>query len=121
MVVKILLIKQFAKASTMTSQMIKKVFWDKVKQALKDTSADWIEGWVKGEKSFINRYIKPNKDDLKRYKDVIIDLLDSTTPETFLEKCRKARPDLNDLWKKEKTFKAIEKEIKNIKKYVDKL
>lgn len=105
----------------MASQIIKKVFWSKVKQALEDTSEDWIRRWVKGEESFLDTYIKPRKEDLKGYKDLILDLLNSTTPTTFLEKCKKARPDLNDLWKKEETLNAIEKEIKNMKLYVDKL
>lgn len=105
----------------MASQIIKKVFWSKIKQALKDSSADWIGGWVEGEKSLIDTYIKPRKEDVKGYKDVILDLLNSTSPDRFLEECKKARPDLNDLWKKEETLKAIEKEINNMKKYVEKL
>lgn len=105
----------------MASQIIKKVFWSKVKQALKETSADWIRGWVRGEESFIDTYIKPREEDLKGYNDVILDLLDSTTPDNFLEKCRKARPDLTDLWNKEETRKAVEKEIQNMKRYVETL
>jgi len=78
--------------------LAKDAFSRQVAKRVRPLARSYVERWTKGEFWLYRSVVQENERELRGYKPVVLEVLRSTTTRELLAMCRKARPDLEDLW-----------------------
>jgi hypothetical protein len=70
----------------------------KVAQRVRPLSRGYVERWIGGEFSLADQVLLRHANDIRGYKDLVLQTMDSLTVDDLLAKCEATRPDLEDLW-----------------------
>ncbi len=82
----------------------------KVAQRVRPLSRGYVERWIGGEFSLANRVLQKHANDIRAYKDLVLQTMDSLTVEELLTKCTETRPDLGDLWGSDGAHRRLSEE-----------
>lgn len=78
--------------------LAKDAFSRQVARRVRPLARSYVERWTKGEFWLYRSVVQENERELRGYKPVVLEVLRNTTTRELLAMCRKARPDLEDLW-----------------------
>lgn len=90
----------------------------KVAQRASRLSREYVEGWIRGEFSLVDRVARRHENDIRAWKEVVLQTIDALTVEELLEKCRDVRPDLQDLWASDGAHARLSEEWGRAREYV---
>ncbi len=90
----------------------------KIGQRVRPLSRDYIERWIRGEFSLVDRVVKKHGMEIRAWRDVVLRTMESLTVDDLLEACRKARPDFADLWKSDAAKTRLVEEWGKARTYV---
>lgn len=79
-------------------EMAREAVLAKVAQRVGRLSREYVEGWVRGEFSLVDRVAERHGTEIRAWKDVVVETMRALTVEDLLDVCRATRPDFADLW-----------------------
>ena len=82
----------------------------KVAQRVRPLSRGYVERWIGGEFSLADQVLRRHANDIRGYKDLVVQTMDSLTVDDLLAKCEATRPDLGDLWGSEGAHQRLAEE-----------
>lgn len=92
-----------------------------IEDELSKAPKEWICQWKQGELSLVKTFILPYIDEIRKKRRAVLKIVRSLTVEDIKEAFVKARPEFSDLWNSEKFNSKIEKELKELINYINKL
>lgn len=90
----------------------------KVQQRVSRLSRHYVERWIAGEFSLVDRVARRHENDIKAWQDVVLQTMDALTVEELLAVCQEARPDFEDLWRSEGAHARLSDEWGTAREYV---
>lgn len=86
---------------TLLLRMAREAVLIAVAQRARRLSRAYVEGWIQGEFSLVDRVAQRHENEIKAWKDVVLETMANLTVEELLAACDRAKPELADLWKSE--------------------
>ncbi len=93
----------------------------KVAQRVSRLSRGYVEGWIAGDFSLVDRVAQRHENEIRAWKEVVLRTISSISVDDLLQTCKDARPDLTDLWESETARNRLTEEWNNAHAYVEKL
>lgn len=93
----------------------------KVAQRVSRLSRGYVEGWIAGDFSLVDRVAQKHENEIRAWKDVVLQTIVSITVDDLLQICKETRPDFTDLWENETARERLMEEWNNAHAYVEKL
>ena len=90
----------------------------KVSQRVDQLSREYVEGWLEGEFSLVDRVARRHENEIKAWKDVVLETMENLTVEELLATCKATRPDFSDLWESEVAHERLSEEWGRAQTYV---
>ena len=90
----------------------------KVAQRVRPLSRGYVERWIGGEFSLADQVLQRHANDIRGYRDLVIQTMDSLTVDDLLAKCEETRPDLKDLWRSDGAHRRLAGEWENAREAV---
>lgn len=78
--------------------LAREAFRRQIAKRVRPLARSYVERWTQGEFWLYRSVVQGHRAELRAYKDVVLETLRATTAEEMLAVCRRARPDLGDLW-----------------------
>jgi hypothetical protein len=103
------------------AEILKNVILGKIENEFQIASREWINKWLRGEVSSMDVIMLPDMDDVRRYKEIAIRLVQSLNEDELLDGIMRARPDLHKLWTSPQARERVGSEITNINNYISHL
>jgi len=102
-------------------ELAKDAFSRQVAKRVRPLARSYVERWTKGEFWLYRSVVKENERELRGYQPVVLEVLRNTTTRELLAMCRKARPDLEDLWSTPAAEAKLSQEITKVIEAVEAL
>ncbi len=90
----------------------------KVGQRVGRLSRDYVEGWIRGDFSLVDRVARRHENDIRAWREVVLKTIDALTVDELLERCQATRPDFEDLWASEGARARLSEEWDRARAYV---
>ncbi|MFQ6013450.1 MAG: hypothetical protein ACE5LS_07390 [Thermoplasmata archaeon] len=90
----------------------------KVAQRVRPLSRGYVERWIAGEFSLADQVVQKHANDIRAYRDLVLQTMDALTVEDLLLRCEETRPDLEDLWGSPEAHERLAEEWDKAHAYV---
>ncbi len=103
---------------TLLIDMAREAVLAKVSRRVSSLSRGYVEGWISGEFSIVDRMARKHENEIRAWRDVVLETMDSLTVDELLRICQEARPDFADLWESAGARRRLEEEWGRARAYV---
>lgn len=90
----------------------------KVSQRVGRLSREYVEGWIRGDFSLVDRVARRHENDIRAWREVVLQTIDALTVDELLKRCQATRPDFDDLWTSEGARIRLTEEWDRARAYV---
>ncbi len=104
---------------TLLVDMAREAMLAKVGQRVKPLSRGYIERWIQGEFSLVDRVAKKHEMEIRAWKSVVLSVMETLGVDDLLAACKTARPDFTDLWESEGARRRLKEEWTKARGYVE--
>ena len=93
----------------------------KVEDRVRKLDRAYVVRWIAGNLWISDDLTRKYARNLKAWRGTVLETLDALTPAELLEACRRARPDLADLWDTPEATAKVAEEWRRGRAFVEKL
>lgn len=104
---------------TLLQEMAQEAVLAKIGQRVKPLSRGYIERWIQGEFSLVDRVAKKHEMEIRAWKSVVLGTMETLGVDDLLDACKAARPEFMDLWENEGARKRLKQEWTKAHAYVE--
>lgn len=79
-------------------ELAKDSFRQQIAKRVRPLARSYVERWMRCELWLYPAVVQRHRNELHSYRHIVLEVLRSTSVDEMLGICRKARPDLTDLW-----------------------
>lgn len=97
---------------------MKKLVLNQIENYLKNCDDEWIQKWLNGEITILEKVIKPNEGRLKPFKDLALSIVNTISIQDLQNCCIRAKPQLHEVWASDNAISRMNSELINIKSYI---
>lgn len=103
---------------TLLQDMAREAVLAKVGQRVKPLSKGYVERWIQGEFSLVDRVAKKHEMEIRAWKGVVLKTMETLGVDDLLDACKGARPEFIDLWESDGARKRLKEEWTRAHAYV---
>jgi len=82
----------------------------KVEERVRKLDRAYVVRWIAGDLWIVDALAQKYGREARAWRDMVLETFDAITPEEILAACRRARPDLADLWDTPEARAKVERE-----------